>query len=116
VLTEIKQRYTELYKFWTEEIFRAMEAFEKRRVDRTDIERWRNFHANLKQTIESWKVQCDFYSRAAHHQPTLFRVSYPVVMLKLYSATMHACLEFAGFASSLGCFRLTQRRKPTSGR
>ena len=60
MLTEIKQCYTELYKFWTEEISRAMEAFEKRRVDRTDFERWRNFHANLKQTIESWKVQYDF--------------------------------------------------------
>ena len=66
VLTEIKQCYTELYKFWTEEISRAMEAFEKRRVNRTDFERWRNFHANLKQTIESWKVQYDFfYSRVA---------------------------------------------------
>jgi hypothetical protein len=58
VLTEIKQCYTELYKFWTEEISRAMEAFEKRRIDRTDFERWRNFHANLKQTIEFW--QYDF--------------------------------------------------------
>ncbi|KAN0113637.1 hypothetical protein V8E52_007563 [Russula decolorans] len=55
VLAEIKQCYTELYKFWTEEISRAMEAFEKRRVNTTDFDRWRNFHANLKQTIESWK-------------------------------------------------------------
>jgi hypothetical protein len=59
VLAEIKQCYTELYKFWTEEISRAMEAFEKRRVNTTDFDRWRNFHANLKQTIESWKVQYD---------------------------------------------------------
>jgi len=54
VLAEIKQCYTELYKFWTEEISHAMEAFEKRRIDRTDFERWRKFHTNLKQTIESW--------------------------------------------------------------
>jgi len=60
VLTEIKQCYTELYKFWTQEISRAIEAFEKRRVDRTDFERWRIFHANLKQTIESWKVRYYF--------------------------------------------------------
>jgi hypothetical protein len=60
VLTEIKQCYTELYKFWTEEISHAMEAFEKRRVDRTDFERWRNFHSTLKQTIESWNVRHDF--------------------------------------------------------
>ena len=38
-----------------------MEVFEKRRVDRTDFERWRNFHANLKQTIESWKVLYDYF-------------------------------------------------------
>ena len=65
MLTEIKLCYTELYKFWTEEIFRAMEAFENRRVDMTDFERWRTFHANLRQTIESWKVQYEFfYNRA----------------------------------------------------
>ena len=60
VLTEIKQCYTELYKFWTQEISRVMDAFEKRRVDRTDFERWRNFHATLKQTIGSWKVRHGF--------------------------------------------------------
>jgi len=116
VLTEIKQRYMELYKFWTEEISRAMEAFEKRRVDRTDFERWRNFHANLKQAIESWKVQYDFLLPCCTVPTNLFRVSYPVVMLKLYSTTMHACLRFADFSSSLRSFRLTPRRKPTSGR
>ena len=115
VLTDIKQCYSELYKFWTEEISHAMEAFENRRVDRTDFERWRNFHANLKQTIESWKVQYEVLFPCAQYQPTLFRLSYPVVMLKVYSATMHVCLGFAGFTSSLGSFRLTPRRKPTSG-
>jgi hypothetical protein len=62
VLTEIKQCYAELYKFWTMEISRAMEAFKKRRVDRTDFERWRSFHVNLKQTIESWNVQYLFFT------------------------------------------------------
>jgi hypothetical protein len=114
MLTEIKQCYTELYKFWTEEISCAMEAFEKRRVDRMDFERWRNFHASLKQTCE--KVQYDFLHPCCAVPTNLFRVSYPVVMLKLYFATMHACLEFVGFTSSLGCFRLTPRRKRTSGR
>jgi hypothetical protein len=47
----------ELDKFWTEEIYRASEALKMRRVDPTDFERWRNFQANLKQTIDSWKVQ-----------------------------------------------------------
>jgi hypothetical protein len=42
------QCYTELYRFWTEEISSAMEAFEKRRVDRADFDRWRNFHVNIK--------------------------------------------------------------------
>jgi len=29
---------------------------EMRRVDPKDIERWRSFHASLKQAIESWEV------------------------------------------------------------
>ncbi len=105
VLTEITLCYTELYNFWTEEISRAMEAFEKGRVDRTDFERWRNLHASLKQAIESWKVQCGSYSRAAQYrliETTLFRMSYPVVILILYSATKHAYLRYTGFISTFG--------------
>ncbi|KAF8486446.1 hypothetical protein DFH94DRAFT_184318 [Russula ochroleuca] len=55
LLTEIRRCYVELDKFWTEEIYRASEALKMRRVDPTDFERWRNFQANLKQTIDSWK-------------------------------------------------------------
>ena len=61
VLTEIRQCYTELDKFWTEEISRATEALRMRSVDPADFERWVNFHANLKQTIESWKVLHGFF-------------------------------------------------------
>ena len=50
----------ELDKFWTEEISRTIKALKMRRVDRTDFERWKNLHANLKQTIESWKVRYYF--------------------------------------------------------
>jgi N-formylglutamate amidohydrolase len=50
----------ELDKFWSEEISRAIEAHKMGRVDPTDLERWKNYHANLKQTIESWKVQYGF--------------------------------------------------------
>ena len=57
MLAEIRQCYMDLDKFWTEEISRAFEALEMRRVDPTDFERWKNFHANLEQTIESWKVK-----------------------------------------------------------
>ena len=60
VLTEVRQCYMELDKFWTEEISRAIEALKMRRVDPTDFERWKSFHANLKQTIESWKVRYPF--------------------------------------------------------
>ena len=56
VLTEIRRCYTELDKFWTDEISRAIEAVKMRRVDPTDFERWNNFHPNLNQTIEFWKV------------------------------------------------------------
>ena len=46
----------EIDKFWTEEICRAAKALERRRVDPDDVERWKNFHASLKGTIDSWKV------------------------------------------------------------
>ena len=57
VLTEITRCYMELDKFWTEEIYRALEALNMRRVDSTDRECWKSFHANWKKIIESWKVQ-----------------------------------------------------------
>jgi hypothetical protein len=54
----------ELDKFWTEEISRAIEALKMHRVDPADLERWKNFHENLRQTIESWKVGFLFLCRA----------------------------------------------------
>jgi hypothetical protein len=74
LLTEIRQCYVELNKFWTEEISRASEALRMGRVDPTDLERWKNFHANLKQTIESWKVRYGSYS-CAHYQLVKTRCS-----------------------------------------
>ena len=60
LLTEIKQCYMELDKFWTEEISRAIDAFKMRRVDPTDFERWKTYRADLKRTIDSWKVRHRF--------------------------------------------------------
>ena len=56
VLIEIRRCYMEMDRFWTEEISRAIEALKMRRVDPTDLERWKNFHANLKHAIDHWKV------------------------------------------------------------
>ena len=56
VLAEIRRFYEELNKFWTEEIRHVVEALKKGRTDPRDIERWKNFHSSIKQTIESWKV------------------------------------------------------------
>jgi len=56
VLCQIRQCYVEMDKFWREEICRAAKALERRRVDPGDVERWNNFHASLKETIDSWKV------------------------------------------------------------
>ena len=75
LLTEIRQCYVKLNKFWIEEISRAIDALKMRRVDPTDFERWKDFHANLKQTIKSWKVHCCFLvlcvlritNRSKHH-------------------------------------------------
>ena len=52
----------ELDKFWTEEIFHAIEALKMHRIDATDFERWNKFHFNLNQTMESWKVYYGFLS------------------------------------------------------
>ena len=93
VLTEIRQCYMEMDKFWGEEISRVIKALEMRRVDPTDFKRWKDFHANLEQTIESWKVQHVFLS-LCHAVPTgqnaLFRMSHQAVVPNHYVATMHA--------------------------
>jgi hypothetical protein len=116
-MTEIKQCYAELYKFWTTEISRAMEAFKKRRVDRTDFERWRSFHVNLKQTIESWNVQYLFFLLPCCAVPT------NPIQGELSSGDAQTVLpdnayssEVCRFHFTLGSFRLTLRRKPTSVR
>jgi hypothetical protein len=79
VLAEIMRCYVELDKFWIEEISRTSEALKMRRVDPTDFERWtqgrKNFHKDLKQTIESWKVHNSFYFCAANYQLTKTRRS-----------------------------------------
>ena len=54
LLAEIRQCYMELDKFWTEEISRTIEALKMRRVDPTDLERWNSYHADLKQTTDTW--------------------------------------------------------------
>jgi hypothetical protein len=56
VLNAIRRCYTELDKFWTEEIRRAAKALETRRVDPEDAKRWRDFKASLEHTTKSWKV------------------------------------------------------------
>lgn len=61
-LGEIRRCYIDLYKFWTEEICRAVKALETRRVDPDDVKRWRGFKASLEQTIELWKVWIHAFS------------------------------------------------------
>ncbi len=56
MLSEISRCYKELEKFWTEEIGRAVTALQTRRVDPSEVERWRDFKTELQQTIESWEV------------------------------------------------------------
>jgi hypothetical protein len=94
-----------LDEFWTEEISRAIEALKMRRVDPTDFERWKSFHGDLKQTIESWKVRCGslfLCCALITYQNTLFRMSYRAVMLKPRTATMYARLRFVHFRFHFG--------------
>ena len=105
VLNEIRRCYMELDKFWAEEIHRAIEALKLRRVDPTDLERWENFNADLKDTARFWNVQYSlFFLRRTSltDQNTLFRLSNQVVVLQPYTATMHARLRFARFSFHFG--------------
>lgn len=98
MLAEIKQCYIELDKFWARESSGAFEALKMRRVDPTDLERWKNYYKVLEQTIESWKVQCGFLFMCCAlltDQNTLFRMSLQVVMLRPSAATMNTRLMFA---------------------
>ena len=100
MLTEIRRCYIELDKFWTGEISRAVEALKMRRVDPTDLERWKNFQENLKKTIESWKVQYGFLflSHALlTDQNALFRLRFQVILLKPHVTTIYTCSRFAHF-------------------
>jgi hypothetical protein len=56
VQSQIRQCYMDMDKFWAEEICRAAQAQENRRVDPKDLERWKDFHAGPEKTMESWKV------------------------------------------------------------
>jgi len=72
VLAEIRQCYEELDKFWTDEIRRAVIALEMHRVDLRDFERWKHFHASIKQAIKYSKTQpprCDTQTLNAHSSP-----------------------------------------------
>ena len=105
VLTEIRRCYMELNKFWTEEIPRASEAVKMRRLDPMDVERWKSFHAHIKETIESWKVQSDFLFLCCAlptDKSVLFRLgtSHQELILKSYAsaaaaAALHARLRYA---------------------
>ena len=56
-MAEIRRFYEELNKFWKEEICHVAEALKKGRTDPEDLERWKNYHSSLKQTIGLWKVR-----------------------------------------------------------
>jgi hypothetical protein len=53
VLDQIQRCYVEIEKFWTEEIRRAAKALERRCVDPSDVRRWKEFHAGLKETLST---------------------------------------------------------------
>jgi len=106
-------------KFWREEICHAAKALKRRRVDPSDVERWKNFHASVKETIDSWKV-LPLVLRYAFptYQNTLFRMGRRVVVPRPYAATSHTLLQFVHSSSHFGIpkFGLILSRKQTSER
>ena len=84
-----------------------VEALKKGRTDSKDLERWKNFHSSLKQTLGSWKVAYfpTFNMFSAMDLNTVFRIVHQTVMLKPYAATIHhPLLQFVYFRSSLSAF------------
>ena len=118
VLTQIRQCYMEIDKFWRDEIYHVAKVLELRRVDASDLDRWENFQASLKETIESWKVWSLLpLLHIPISQNTLVRMSHQMAIPKLYAATIHALLRFAQSSIYFGVpnFRPTMFREMTSG-
>ena len=67
MLTQIRRCFVELDRFWTKEICRAVEALKMRRVDPSDVERWKSIHPSLDLTVKSWKVRA--CSSSLHSTP-----------------------------------------------
>ena len=105
-MAEIRRFYEELNKFWKDEICHVAEALKKGRIEPGDLERWKNFHSSLKQTIKFWKV-CVFSSTMHFQieQNIVFRIGHQTAMPKPYTATIHPLLLFVHppfcFGSSL---------------
>lgn len=56
VLIQIRQCYTEMDKFWVDEVQRVTKSLKNRRVDPEDIDRWRDFRESLEHSIAHWEV------------------------------------------------------------
>jgi len=56
VLSDIRQSYIEMDKFWADEVWEVSRALKDRRLDPGDIDRWRGFRESLEQSIAYWKV------------------------------------------------------------
>jgi hypothetical protein len=82
VLTQIRQCYTEMDKFWRDEIYHVAKVLELRRVDAGDLDCWENFQVSLKETIESWKVWSLLpLLHIPINQNTLVRMSHQMTIL-----------------------------------
>ena len=118
MLTEIRQCYMELDKFWTEEISRAVEALKMRRVDPMDLERWKNFHASLKKSVGFWKVLCIVIPvlripNSSNHLIQSTLSSSPAQLLRHNDACSSKVCPFS--LSLWHLLRLTVRRRLTLG-
>jgi hypothetical protein len=104
MLAEIRRCYAELDKFWTEEIFRAIEALKTHRIDPPISNAGRTFIQTLNKLLSPGRYRIVSYFLCCAlptNQNNLFRMSYQVAMLKPYAATAHSCLRLAHFSLPL---------------
>jgi len=56
VLSDIRQSYMEMDKFWVGEVWEVSKALKNHHLDPGDIDRWRTFREGLEQSIAHWET------------------------------------------------------------
>jgi hypothetical protein len=79
IVDEIRRCYVEMDKFWVDEVRRVTKAFEDRRIDPEDIDRWKASLAGLEKTMAHWEVRVSLRRDSSAFRQVYDRQDLPVV-------------------------------------